>query len=163
MLLKAHRYFVTKPAWFVLSFFAGLFLFIKLAAFLLIAFFAPSAEFHMPASEAPTDRMVLIALVVAPLLETLIYQYVPIRVLLSIKPLQKYPVVGIVVSTIAFSLAHTNPALIIFSGVVLAYNFYYFQKYKSVQFAYWSTVLLHAFYNLVTYLLAYKYAWVWMQ
>ncbi len=161
MLLKAHRYFVTKPAWFVLSFFAGLFLLIKLAACLLIAFFAPLVGFDMLPAEVLTDSRLLRGLIVAPLLETLIYQYVPIRVLLSIKALQKYPVVSIIVSIITFSLAHTNPPIIIFSGVVLAYNFYCFQKYKSVRFAYWSTVLLHFFYNLVTYLLAYKYAWVW--
>lgn len=168
MFLNPDRYFASKKDWFILSVFAGSILLLKvllIGLFVLAGKFIDLSEEIIPLfnkAKVYDERRMFYAWVVAPLLETLIFQYLIIKGLLYIKLLKKYPAIPILISTIIFSSVHSNPFTVMFAGVLLAYNFYYFNKYKSGSFAYWSTVLLHAFYNLITYLLAYKYIDVWL-
>jgi len=167
MFLNPDRYFAHKKDWFILSVFAGLFLLLKIIAIGLVVLASKLTDISdiMPLIDTDgqwDEGKLFYALVFAPLFETLVFQFLIIKGLFYIQPLKKYPAVAILISAIVFSLVHNNPFTVIFAGVVLAYNFYFFNKHRSASFAYWSTVLLHCFYNLVTYLIAHKYIDVWL-
>lgn len=168
MFLHPDRYFASKKDWFILSVFAAAILLLKvllIGLIVLIGKFVDLSEEIIPLFNNVNvydERRMFYAWVVAPILETLVFQYMIIKGLLYINLLKKYPAIPILLSTIIFSSVHSNAYTVMFAGVLLGYNFYYFNKYKSGSFAYWSTVFLHAFYNIITYLLAYKYIEVWL-
>lgn len=168
MHLNPDRYFAHKKDWFVFSVFAGSFLVFKIVVIGLLVLLSKFADLsdiialELDNGQFNDDNDVFYGIVTAPVLETFIFQYLIIKGLLYIQLVKRYPAIAILVSAIVFSLGHARPYNIIFAGIVLAYNFYYFNKYRPGSFAYWSTVLLHSFYNLVTYLLGYKYISVWL-
>ncbi len=169
MLLNPDRYFAHKKDWFVLSVFAGSFLVLKITLIGILALagkFVDLSDIIAPeldkSGQFDDDNDVFYGIVIAPILETFIFQYLIIKGLLYVQIVKRDPAIAILAATIVFSLAHADPSTVVFAGVVLAYNFYFFNKKRSGSFAYWSTVLLHSFYNLVTYLLAYKYISVWL-
>lgn len=162
MFLHPDRYFAHKKDWFILSVFAGSFLLLKIMALGLLVLAGKFADISdiMPLIDKAgqwDEGKLFYALILAPLFETLVFQYLIIKGLFYIQPLKKYPVIPILISTIVFSLVHNYPFTVIFAAVILAYNFYFFNKNRTASFAYWSTVLLHSFYNLVTYLIAHRY------
>lgn len=167
MFLNPDQYFSRKKDWFVLSVFAGSFLLLKVV---LIGVLVVAGKFVDMSEVIPAfdkfrsydERRLFYILVVAPIFETLVAQYLIIKGLFYIQAVKKYPWIAILVSAIVFSLAHADPSTVAYAAIVLAYNFYYFNKKRPGSFAYWSTVLLHSFYNLVTYLLAHKYISVWL-
>ena len=168
MYFNPDRYFAKKKDWIILSIFAGSYLVFKIILFGILALASKFVDLSyiikndLDNSQFKDDNAVFSGIIIAPVLETLIFQYLIIKGLLYIHVLKRYPHIAVLLSALLFSLGHARPHNVILGGIVLAYNFYYFNKKRSGSFAYWSTVFLHSFYNLVTYLLGYKYISVWM-
>lgn len=168
MYFNPDRYFAHKKDWFVLSIFAGSFLVFKIILLSILALVSKFVDLSyiiendLDNNRFKDDSVVFYGIIIAPVLETLIFQYLIIKGLLYIQLVKRYPHIAVLVSAVLFSLVHARPHNVILAGIVLAYNFYYFNKKRSGSFAYWSTVFLHSFYNLVTYLLGYKYISVWL-
>ncbi|MGZ2369258.1 CPBP family intramembrane glutamic endopeptidase [Ancylomarina sp. YFZ004] len=99
-----------------------------------------------------TVEYIFVAIVFAPIIETLLAQYIPI--LLFQKLLKKHAnLIGIIVSVIIFSLMHisfsiTYALIVIPAGIFLALTFVIFQKRRESSF--WMTSFVHAFINLMT-------------
>ncbi len=92
------------------------------------------------------------AIIFAPIIETLLSQYIPI--ILFKKILKRHAnKVGIIVSVILFSLLHISYSIgyaimVIPIGIILAFSFVIFEKRKESSF--WMTSFLHAFINMVS-------------
>ncbi|MBW7914379.1 MAG: CPBP family intramembrane metalloprotease [Taibaiella sp.] len=98
--------------------------------------------------EVSTDKVIEL-MVIAPILETLVYQYLIIRLFMYFAKSRKYYPCAILISAIAFGLGHTyNPAYIFFAffiGLVLAYMYYFYSKEPLK--AFWTVVLVHGIRN----------------
>lgn len=88
-------------------------------------------------------------MVIAPIVETLVYQYLIIRLFMYFAKSRKYYPCAILISAIAFGLVHTyNPAYIFFAffiGLVLAYMYYFYSKQPAK--AFWTVALVHGLRN----------------
>lgn len=97
-------------------------------------------------------ELVFSAIIFAPIIETLLTQYVPI--ILSQRVLKRNANrIGITVSVILFSLMHINYSIeyaimVAPIGVILALSFVIFEKRKESSF--WMTSFLHAFINMIS-------------
>jgi membrane protease YdiL (CAAX protease family) len=98
--------------------------------------------------EVAPDKVIEL-MVIAPVVETLVYQYLIIRLFMYFAKSRKYYPCAILISAIAFGLAHTyNPAYIFFAffiGLVLAYMYYFYSKEPLK--AFWTVVLVHGIRN----------------
>ena len=97
--------------------------------------------------------LIFIALIFAPILETLLSQQIPI--LLSQRFFKHSPnIIGITISTIIFSLMHLSYSIwyaigVIPIGLLLANTYIIFQKRNESSF--WMTSFLHSFRNLIPF------------
>lgn len=98
--------------------------------------------------EVSTDKVIEL-MVIAPILETLVYQYLIIRLFMYFAKSRKYYPYAILTSAIVFGLGHTyNPGYVFFAffiGLVLAYMYYFYSKQPAK--AFWSIVLVHGLRN----------------
>jgi membrane protease YdiL (CAAX protease family) len=94
------------------------------------------------------DLNLIAAALLAPLLETLIFQYLLYKVIYRIKSKNK-AVLYLHVSAILFGVSHDfNYSYIAFAiaiGYLLAYIFYFY--HRNIQKAFWTTALIHGMYN----------------
>lgn len=88
-------------------------------------------------------------MVIAPIVETLVYQYIIIRLFMYFAKNRKYYPVAILTSAMIFGIGHTyNLAYIFFAffiGLVLAYMYYFYSKQPAK--AFWTVVLVHGLHN----------------
>jgi len=100
-------------------------------------------------------EIMLLALILAPILETLLSQQIPI--LLSQRFFKHSPnIIGITISTIIFSWMHLSYSIwyaigILPVGLLLANTYIIFQERKESSF--WMTSFLHSFRNLIPVIL----------
>lgn len=99
--------------------------------------------------------VIFLALILAPVLETLLAQQIPI--LLSQRFIKYSPdIIGITISTLVFSWMHISYSIwyaimVIPVGILLAKTYIIFQKRKESSF--WMTSFLHSFRNLIPVIL----------
>jgi len=99
--------------------------------------------------------LIFLALILAPILETLLSQQIPI--LLSQRFIKHSPnIIGITISTLIFSWMHLGYSIwyaigVIPAGFVLANTYIVFQDRKESSF--WMTSFLHSFRNLIPVIL----------
>ena len=113
---------------------------------------------HLDAQNPEKPRGdIWLSLIVAPIVETLIFQFLVMNVLMRLIP-DKFPCklyVVFCVSAGLFGIVHFySISYIVFAflvGLVLSYTYYYFSANKNI--AFWSVVLVHAMRNGVTLLL----------
>ncbi len=90
----------------------------------------------------------LIAVIIAPIIETFIFQFLPVKLLSG-----RVPILGVIlVSAIFFAVAHAGYsmwyAILVFPlGVILVYVFIHYSHEKITP--YWMTTLIHAFRNML--------------
>ena len=133
-------------------------IFITLASFVVIillqVFFGIIDETFLhistenPINKYPFKEKMFLGVILAPILETFICQYLSFRL---IKIFTKNPIFIIGVSSLFFAANHYYNWLyvfiIFFIGIVLSYHYYSIQKIS--RYAFWLTVLLHAGNNFV--------------
>lgn len=89
-----------------------------------------------------------IAVIIAPILETFIFQYLPVKLLSG-----RIPTLGVIlISSIFFAVAHAGYsiwyAILVFPlGVILVYVYIHYSHEKITP--YWMTTLIHAFRNML--------------
>lgn len=98
-----------------------------------------------------------IPVVVAPLLETFIFQYALLEFFLYLFGKLKYThLISVVLSGILFGLIHSFNTFYVFAtfiaGIIFAYEYIYFYK-KSRTLAFWAVFFTHFINNLTAYLL----------
>jgi CAAX amino terminal protease family. len=90
----------------------------------------------------------VLGLIIAPIIETILYQYLPNHFLIKIRILNKYLL--IIIPSLLFGLSHSYHFLYMlmtfFGGVVL--NYYYIEMKKRTSYSLWATALIHSLYNL---------------
>lgn len=100
----------------------------------------------------PRFAQFFIAIIIAPLIETLILQVIPNKTLRLLKISNL--VILILIPSILFAAAHTYHnlyvAMAFFSGIVL--NYFYIESQKISKHPFLLTALLHALYNLYGFL-----------
>ncbi|MCB0695743.1 MAG: CPBP family intramembrane metalloprotease [Chitinophagaceae bacterium] len=96
-------------------------------------------------------------LVYAPLLETLIFQLLIIRLLLLVSYFKQRPLLIFCISALLFGVAHTGNTTVLnatLAGIVLAYIYHYYYSRAQSGKAYWSTAIVHSASNLFAMLAA---------
>ncbi|MCC6289168.1 MAG: CPBP family intramembrane metalloprotease [Chitinophagaceae bacterium] len=90
----------------------------------------------------------ILALLISPIIETLLFQYIPNLILLKMKISNKYLL--IIIPSIFFGLSHTYHflyAIMAFCGGMIL-NYYYLEMKRKTRYYYWATALIHSLYNL---------------
>ena len=92
----------------------------------------------------------IVSVIIAPLIETLIFQYVIIKYLRKLNILKNRNSIIILISAILFGLAHTYSLQYVihmfFIGILLAYSFSIYEKKESSPF--WTVCAIHSLRNL---------------
>jgi membrane protease YdiL (CAAX protease family) len=118
-----------------------------LVAILLAPFAASMGAQKLLAAHNPMSPALLIAvLIIAPLSETLMLQWLPIRIA---SRFTARPAVIVSISAFLFAAAHVNPfhaAIILPLGFILAWVFF-IKRQESALTAFWVTTGVHAFHN----------------
>lgn len=103
------------------------------------------------------DNIIFVALFVSPLIETFLFQLLPIEIFSAVfKTIlkKKYPIITIIIAGFLFAIAHRyNSDFIIFafmSGSILAMNYYLFQRRKNWGHGYIMTFIQHFLVNLTS-------------
>lgn len=141
-----------SPFWFAIA------MTILIYATLLIIFIPVSFIPDLQISEGPTNirklgliGKVLVACMITPLVETFLYQYLPINILGKSEKLLERSYVIIIVSAILFGLAHTYDIVYVFRtfiiGLFLAYTYVIYQKKSFSPFL--MVCIIHAIQNAV--------------
>lgn len=126
-----------------------------LSSYVVLVFFIPILVIMLATGvnteggpEVSRDKVIELV-VIGPILETLVYQYLIIRLFMYFAKSRKYYPCAILISAIAFGLVHTyNPAYIFFAffmGLVLAYMYYFYSKEPAK--AFWTVALVHGMRN----------------
>ena len=96
-------------------------------------------------------------IVIAPVLETLIYQHLIFWLYKNIVKTSKYYACAILISAILFGIAHTYSLQYIFFaffvGLVLGYSYYFY--HKNPKKAFWSVAIVHCMQNSFVTLIGY--------
>ncbi|MBM7615047.1 CPBP family intramembrane glutamic endopeptidase [Alkaliphilus hydrothermalis] len=104
----------------------------------------------------PPAGIFIVVVIVAPLLETFLFQLMPIKILQWIPALKSRKYIVILVSAALFASTHSYSMLYIFYtfiiGILLAYSFCVYENKKSSAFM--VVVLIHALRNAVSFLLS---------
>jgi membrane protease YdiL (CAAX protease family) len=126
---------------------------LKIFVAILLAPFAEGmgAQKLLAAHKSITPALLIAALIAAPLLETLVLQWLPIRIT---SRFTTRPAMIVSISALFFAAAHVNlfhAAVILPLGFILAWVFLIKRK-ESVWKAFWVTTSLHAFHNSIALL-----------
>lgn len=99
---------------------------------------------------------IIAAIIVAPVIETFVFQYCPhliLRKINLIKKQQNFRIVYLIISTILFCLSHYYSIAyilaMIFPGLILAYFFNFFYLQMNYKNAIYFTVLIHLLTNTI--------------
>lgn len=124
-------------------------LFEKLFNFLKISTDIPTKKYSVANS-------VITGLLIAPLIETLLFQYLPLKGLLYINSINKkayFKWVFVILSTVLFSVSHSYSwiyiVVTIIPGFILSYYFYFFYKSYNLSTAFYFIGLLHFLKNTI--------------
>jgi membrane protease YdiL (CAAX protease family) len=95
-------------------------------------------------------NLIFLALIIAPLIETFINQYLFFKIFYKVKT----KIIIIIISAIMFSLLHYHKNVnifelftLFFNGIIFSYAYYFYLKYNKS--AYINVVLIHLFSNLI--------------
>ena len=112
---------------------------------------------HNPIEKTPLVEQVIVGIIVAPLIETWICQYLIFWVIKKfITNERNVAITFMVTSTVLFASQHNYSIyyilVMIFPGAMLSYCFlFYYKTSNSLAIAYWCTVLFHALHNLMAF------------
>lgn len=97
-------------------------------------------------------NLLIVTVIIAPLFETLFFQYGIIKILTYINPKTKY--IAIFLSALLFSLIHWfGITYIIYTFLMgIFFGFLYFTTLKKGLIPYWVIVLIHSLYNLTVFI-----------
>ncbi|MCB2361671.1 type II CAAX prenyl endopeptidase Rce1 family protein [Clostridium estertheticum] len=114
---------------------------------------APISDTDVAISNSSLIEAFIVAVIIAPLIETLIFQYAIIKYLRKLNILKNRNLIIILISAILFGLAHTyNLQYVIhtfFIGILLAYSFVVYEKKESSPF--WTVCAIHSLRNLTIF------------
>ena len=104
--------------------------------------------------------LVLASLILAPLLETAIFQLGIVELTtVCVKKIfnNDLPLLGIILSALVFSLQHPYSIVYVIvaflTGLFFAIMYYSFRVRNGVGYAYWMTMVFHVLWNLLTFVL----------
>jgi uncharacterized protein len=102
-----------------------------------------------PLDKDPIYEQFLIGVLVAPIIETWLFQYLPNKILIKTKITNRYAL--LIIPGLIFGMAHISYSWLyglamFFAGLVL--NFFFLKAQASNRHYFWLTALLHSFYNL---------------
>lgn len=99
--------------------------------------------------EIPIVLLFLIVVIIVPIVETFIFQYLIIRILKKINFLKNRMVLVMFISAVVFGASHTYSIFYMFitfiSGLLLAYAFIVYEDKKAS--AFWVTMAIHGLMN----------------
>lgn len=102
-------------------------------------------------SEFTKNEKFIIIIIIAPIVETILFSLIPNLTLTKIKIRNNF--ILVIVPSILFSICHlynlVYALMALFAGVII--NWYYIFSKNSGKSAFWLVVLLHTFYNLYGY------------
>jgi len=129
------------------------------SSFLIVICFIPLlllAELQSESTEGPDINSWIIIILIAPFLETLVFQYFPFWFMQKWIWLKTKKGLYIIVSAMLFGLSHTyslSYIIMAFSvGLILAYIYFFYSK--TTKLAFWSTTLIHSLRNGFSFLIA---------
>lgn len=106
-------------------------------------------------SQYSGKEVFFISIIFAPIVETIIFQYLAFYFLNNILKI-KNNVIIIFIMSLLFGIAHhynwIYVVMTFFSGAILNYCFVFFNKEKGLRFSFFITILLHSLYNLYGFL-----------
>jgi hypothetical protein len=147
MTLKLKR----KPYWGQISLF---FVLTFLIALSVVPFIVLTDVLVGENTEGPDVSSFFIIVILAPILETLLHQHLPFKLMQSWSWTKNKYGFYIIVSAILFGLIHAySLQYMIFAfsvGLILAYMYFFYSKSPGKSF--WSTTLIHAMRNLFAFL-----------
>jgi hypothetical protein len=148
MTLKLKR----KPYWFqIVTFYISSFLIVLCILPLLFLAYKPSES-----TNGPDDSSWILVIVLAPILETLLIQYLPFWLMQKWSWTRNKYGLYILTSAIVFGLGHTySLRYMIFAfslGLILGYTYFFYSKTPKT--AFWSTTLIHSLRNGFAFFLA---------
>jgi len=101
----------------------------------------------------PIVLLFLFVAIIAPIVETFIFQYLIIRILKKINFFKNRMVLVMFISAVVFGASHTYSIFYMFmtfiSGLLLAYAFIVYEDKKAS--AFWVTMAIHSFKNSITW------------
>lgn len=104
--------------------------------------------------EIPSNELFFMVVVFAPIIETLIFQYLLFSLLIQMRI--KNTLIIVLLMSVAFSIAHWYHLLYLVAafvnGFFLNYFYVYVNKYRNELIAVLLTIALHASYNLYSFL-----------
>lgn len=138
-----------------------------LLTFLIIVPFLPLFylyENHIGEKGGPIDLetgtllyKVMVGSILAPIIETLIFQYVVIEILNAVKILKEKNIAIVIISAVLFGISHSYSYLYIFYafiiGLLLAYSYLVYKKKKFS--AFWVVFWIHCIRNTISTILIY--------
>ena len=143
---KINRKLSGKPFWKQIAWFT---FFMILPMTLLAMPFILLAEAVWEEGKDPDINNFFLIVIFAPLIETLINQYLPYKILNRWKYFRQRQALIILMASVLFGLMHTYyPAYMVwafFQGLVLSYVFYFYRRNLAV--AFFATALVHALRN----------------
>ncbi|ABR47267.1 Abortive infection protein [Alkaliphilus metalliredigens QYMF] len=99
--------------------------------------------------------VILLTVVLAPIVETAVFQMVPIRYLRKTNFLKEKPMITILISAVFFGLGHTYNIIRVIEtsliGIILAYSYYIYLEKNYYPF--WIVTSIHGLRNLMTTIL----------
>ena len=148
MTLKLKR----KPYWFqIVTFYFSSFLIVLCVMPLLFLADIPSES-----TNGPNVSSWILIIVLAPIVETLLNQYLPFLLIQKWSLTRNKYGLYIFTSAIVFGLCHTySLRYMIFAfsvGLILGYTYFFYSKTPKI--AFWSTTLIHSLRNGLTFFLA---------
>ena len=98
----------------------------------------------------PDEKYLFVAIILGPILETFVFQYVIFKILSLIKLERNWNLLFLIISASLFGLSHCYSLVYVLyatiTGVVLAFIYYFYRLHTKK--AFWTTALIHALVNL---------------
>jgi len=104
-----------------------------------------------PYQDMPLRDQIMAAFFIAPIFETLLHQYLPIKLLQRFQFFKQNNLYLIVISAFTFALVHLYSLFYMvytfLAGVVFAYSYILYQKDKKFT-AFWVVTIIHSLFNI---------------
>ncbi len=150
MLVKINKYFRTANVWSVISIILVIKIILMVIFSMLESWGVPNVHFNAPPDELPISfgGMIILAVIIAPVIETALFQALPYLLFTKIPYIRLKPVWIVLISAVLFGLWHTysiHYMIYTFIGGA-AYMYLYIVRYK--RGAYLTVVAIHSLANL---------------
>lgn len=134
--------------------------FLSSAISLIAQYFLPKSSFNNASLEGfESYELFLIVVVLAPLIETFLFQYLVIELILwafSYLKIEYGEIVALIISTILFCITHNFSYFYLFNSFISGFIYsitYIIAKNKKDMNPFWTVFIIHSFSNLTTFVL----------